>query len=56
MRGKTVLELGCGPALVAMIAARLVGTSGYVCATDGDDTTGEILKRRFYGDFMWESE
>jgi predicted nicotinamide N-methyase len=42
MRGKTLLEIGCGPALVAMIAARLVGTSGYVCATDGDDTTVKL--------------
>ena len=39
MQGTSLLELGSGPALVSMIAARLVGDSGYVCATDGDEKT-----------------
>ena len=42
MRGKTVLELGCGPGLVTMVAARLVGATGYVCATDGDACTVDL--------------
>jgi len=45
MQGKTVLELGCGPALVAMISARLVGGAGYVCATDGDEATVKLAKQ-----------
>ena len=42
MQGKTVLELGCGPGLVTMVAARLVGPTGYACATDGDACTVEL--------------
>jgi ribosomal protein L11 methylase PrmA len=38
----TIIELGCGPGLVAMVAS--LQNSDYILATDGDPITIDLVK------------
>lgn len=47
--GMTVLDIGCGPGLFSVEAAKMVGKSGKVIAVDLQEEMLEILKKRIQG-------